>query len=130
MYNNNYNSYGYGGYGGYGSYQAPQQQPQTTYIPLTFVNGIDGVNKHILAPNTSVYLRDSDSNRLYIKTCDSTGRCDIKCYELVETSPNSLNKQQKDMSSEFISKKEFEELQNKIEGLEKRISELGVVNNE
>jgi hypothetical protein len=131
--NNNYNSYGYGGYGGYGSYQtyqAPQQQPQTTYIPLTFVNGIDGVNKHILAPNTSVYLRDSDSNRLYIKTCDSTGRCDIKCYELVETSPNSLNKQQKDMSSEFISKKEFEELQNKIEGLEKRISELGVANNE
>lgn len=128
--NNNYNSYGYGGYGGYNTYQnyqAPQQQPQTTYIPLTFVNGIDGVNKHILAPNTSVYLRDSDSNRLYIKTCDSTGRCDIKCYELVETSPNN---QQNDTSNEFISKKEFELLQGKIGEIESRLNQLGVVNNE
>lgn len=122
--NNNYNSYGYGGYGAYNNYQNYQapQQPQTNYIPLTFVNGVEEVNKYILAPNTSVYLRDSESNKLYIKTCDSTGRCNVKSYELVEMGTNN---EQKVDYNQFVTNSVFQALKDEISGkfeeLEKKL---------
>lgn len=53
------------------------------YIPLTFVNGIEGAKSYIVAPNQTVYLRDSDAEIIYIKTADSQGRYNLKAYNLV-----------------------------------------------
>ena len=53
------------------------------YIPLTFVNGIEGAKSYIVAPNQTVYLRDSDADIIYIKTADSQGRYNLKAYNLV-----------------------------------------------
>ena len=64
---NNYNPYG-------------QQFP---YIPLTFVNGIEGAKAYIVAPNQTVYLRDSDADIIYIKTADPQGRYMLKAYNLI-----------------------------------------------
>ena len=79
--NNNYNQYGYGNYG-YNNYYYPNQQqvaqPQMqqqiqhpNYLPLTYVNGEEGAKAYIVSPNTTIYLRDSDSNKLFIKTSDN-----------------------------------------------------------
>lgn len=57
-----------------------QQYP---YIPLTFVNGIEGAKSYIVAPNQTVYLRDSDADIIYIKTADPQGRYILKSYNLV-----------------------------------------------
>ena len=54
-----------------------------SYIPLIFVNGIEGARSHIVAPNQTVYLRDNDAEIIYIKTADSQGRYNLKAYNLV-----------------------------------------------
>lgn len=64
-------------------------QQQTTYLPLTFVNGIEGAKAFIVGANQTVYLKDSDSNILYEKKADAQGRYTLIAYELT---PIDLNK--------------------------------------
>lgn len=104
---------------------------QPNYMPLTFVNNIDEVNKFIVSPNTSVYLRSNNDNLLYIKSCDSTGKYNLETYELVkfnETNKNSSIEQSKQLSNNFISKEDLkgveERLENKISKLQGRIDKL------
>ena len=65
-------------------YQQPQPQPQvqTNYLPLTFINGIEGAKAFIVHPNQTVYLKDSDSNLLFEKRADSQGKYTITAFEL------------------------------------------------
>lgn len=65
-------------------YQQPQPQPQvqTNYLPLTFVNGIEGAKAFIVHPNQTFYLKDSDSNLLFEKKADSQGKYTITAFEL------------------------------------------------
>ena len=111
-YNNNpYNQYNYNqnGYGGYQqqmpqypqtnyqqmqSYQPYQAQPQQQmiYHPLTFVNGIEGAKAFIVNPNQTIYLKDSDSDMLYVKTADAQGRCELKSFVLSTTESNNNQK--------------------------------------
>lgn len=91
-YNNPYNQYPYTMFNNnqqptynnnmYGQYQ--QQPQQTTYLPLTFVNGIEGAKAFIVGANQTVYLKDSDSDMLYEKRADGQGRYSIKAYKLQE----------------------------------------------
>lgn len=121
------------------NYQPQNQQTQIsnaisnqpTYMPLTFVNGIEEVNKFIVSPNTSVYLRTNNGNMLFIKSCDSTGKYNLESYELVkcnETAKNSSIEGSKDISKDFISKDDLkgleEKLENKISKLQGRIDKL------
>lgn len=95
----------------------PTQQP--TYMPLTFVNGIDEVNKFIVSPNASVYLRSNTDNLLFIKSCDSTGKYRVETYELVRYDENKAKKRQeaeKDLTKDFVSAKDFKELETNLRG--------------
>jgi hypothetical protein len=69
-------------------YQQHTYSPQTTYLPLTFVNGIEGAKAFIVGANQTVYLKDSDSNMLYEKKADSQGRYSIIAYELKQVESN------------------------------------------
>lgn len=87
-YFNQYQQYPYTN--GYNNHQVYQQvQPQTSYIPLTFINGIEGAKAFIVAPNQTVYLKDSDSNILYEKRADQQGKYTLTAYEL---KPIDVNK--------------------------------------
>lgn len=66
----------------YYPYQQNYYTQQNQYIPLTFVSGIEGAKAFILAPNQTVYLRDSETETLFIKTADSQGRYTLKTYVL------------------------------------------------
>lgn len=81
-YNNPYNSYPYAAY---------NQQPQTTYLPLTFVSGIEGAKAFIVGANQTVYLKDSDSNVLYEKKADAQGRYTLIAYELNKIENNTTS---------------------------------------
>lgn len=74
-YFNPYNQYPY-------TQQVQQVQPQTNYLPLTFISGIEGAKAFIVAPNQTVYLKDSDSNILYEKKADAQGRYSLTAFEL------------------------------------------------
>lgn len=124
-YNNPYMNYGY-----YNSYSTQQQvaPQQPVYTPLTFVNGIDEVSKYIVNANTTIYLRDNKSNRLYIKSCDSTGQYSLKTYELVEIGENTANKPVKEQNNIFATKEDLEALEQRIRLDFAKIKEGEVVN--
>ncbi len=126
MYNNNYNSYGYGGNYGYNNYynQAPVQPTQTqqnqpTYTPLTFVNGIEGAKAYIIPINSTIYLRDSDSDKIFIKSSDSQGRLTLRTYRLIEDS-NEIP------SNSFATRDELRTLEDKIAKLQNMLEEKKV----
>lgn len=92
-YNNPYNNPYYNPYqqypytqGNAQQFQMPQQPQaqvqQTNYLPLTFVNGIEGAKAFIVNPNQIIYLKDSDSNLLFEKKADSQGKYTITAFEL------------------------------------------------
>lgn len=132
MYNYNNNPY-YNSYSGYYQPYTPPTQPtnnyqshqtQQTYIPLTFVNGEVGAKAFIMQPNSTIYMQDSDSDKLFIKKSDAQGKSTMRKFKLVEIDDNDqiiVNKAQKDMSSNFISKEQFEALKQEFEA---KLSEL------
>jgi hypothetical protein len=94
--NYNYNQFGQYSY-----------TPQTQYIPLTFVSGIEGAKAFIVTPNQTVYLRDSESDVLYIKSADMQGRYSLKIYNLVPI--EQIQKQ------EYVSVEMFNQFKKEIE---------------
>ena len=103
----NYNQY---------SYMQQPAYPQTQYIPLTFVSGIEGAKAFIVAPNQTVYLRDSDSDTLFIKSADVQGRYSLKVYTLVPTEAPSKH------TPEYVT---IDTLNNLKKELEEKINKLG-----
>ena len=88
-----------------------QQQVQTNYLPLTFINGIEGAKAFIVAPNQVVYLKDSDSNILYEKKADAQGRYTLTAFELkpIDVNNNSKNNQET-IKNDYITKDDLIEL--------------------
>lgn len=133
MYNNNYNSYGYGNYYPQTqSYNHPYQQQvaqQPSFLQLTFVNSLEEAKAYIVAPNTSIYLRDNNSNKLYIKSCDNTGRSMLEEYDLNRTGSKTPNLSENIDFNQFVTRSVFdalkEEYSAKFSEIEKK---LGVIN--
>ena len=119
MYNNNYNNYGYGGYGYYNPGPQTQSQQQASYIPLTFVNGIEGAKAYIVSPNSTIYLRDSDSDKIYIKSSDAQGRLMMRTYRLVEVN----DRDDKQITQEFATRDELKEIRDKIDEIQSKLKE-------
>ena len=116
---NPYNQYPYSGYN-----NMSYQQPQTNYLPLTFINGIEGAKAFIVGANQTVYLKDSDSNILYEKRADAQGKYSIVAYELRQVDLNNTSRP----AEEYITKSDFEDkftkLSNKLDRLAKNYSKL------
>ncbi len=118
------------------------QQIQPSFLPLVFVNGIEGAKSFNVQPGKIVYLKDSDSNILYEKRSDNLGKCTLEAYELRKVDINNINnlKMQNDFS--FATKDELKKLESafseKINELFKTIqntqlnadSSVGGINNE
>lgn len=135
----NYNPYmgNYGGYYPQNSYQQPtynygyQAQPQVTqqtqpmFMQLTFVNGLEEAKGYIVAPNSSIYLRDNNSNKLYIKSCDNTGRSSLEEYNLVKATEKGSNSSETIDYNQFVTTSVFQSMKDefsaKLEELEKKI---------
>lgn len=71
-----------------------QAQPQTAYLPLTFVSGNIGAKAFIVAPNQTVFLKDSDegSDLLFEKSADSYGKYTLKAYHLIPVKVDDVGK--------------------------------------
>lgn len=131
-YNNPYNQYPYTNYMNNNvQYQQPIQQ-QTTYLPLTFVNGIEGAKAFIVGANQTIYLKDSDSNVLFEKKADSQGKYTILAYELKPLELSNIGKETKVEQINYMTFEDFKKYDMKfektIEELKKKIESLGGLN--
>lgn len=116
----NYNNPYFNPYNQY-PYTQPQQ-PQTNYLPLTFISGIEGAKAFIVAPNQVVYLKDSDSNILYEKKADAQGRYSLTAYEMKPVNDTSKQQSQYATTSDLDALKTM--LTEKIDILSKDVETL------
>ena len=120
-------------------FSQPYQQPmmnQQNAVPQhvderIWVNGLVGAQAHLLAPNVTLPLWDSDANYIYLKSSDSTGKMSMVKYKLVEETDNGYNSTKNGSNShvctcgkEFVRIKDFDELRSKYEHLEGIVLEL------
>ena len=107
--------------------QQQPQQPQTNYLPLSFINGVEGAKTFVVLPKQTFYLRDSDSNLLFIKKADEQGKCSLTAFELNEVDINNLNKRaevptidtkdflKKEDLQSYVTTKDFKKFELKME---------------
>ena len=111
----------------YGYQTQPQmaQQTQPMFMQLTFVNGLDEAKSYIVAPNSSMYLRDNNSNKLYIKSCDNTGRSSLEEYNLVKSTEKGSNSSESVDYNQFVTTSVFQSMKDeftaKFEEIEKKL---------
>ena len=134
-------------------YQQPMQQPaQPTTLPTTptqtpqmsndmiWVQGLAGAKAYLVAPNTTVTLWDSESETIYLKSCDSNGMPSMRILDIKERTetpskmpsnevenPNkefALADDLKGIRKEFTHK--YEELEELYETIKEKVDRLAV----
>ena len=116
------------------------QQPQTSYLPLTFVNGVEGAKAFIVGARQIVYLKDSDSNILFEKKADEQGKYTLTAYELKQIDINNIGKDtnknpistdrfiMKDDIKDFVTKNDLNALEtifeSKLDKISSRLEKL------
>lgn len=94
---------------------------------IVWVNGIEGAKAYQIEPNSNILLLDSDiEGRMYIKTCDNIGMCNLRIFAYQELQPNTQS-QQIDTTN-FVTKDEMQaainqalqNIQSKTEKVEKK----------
>lgn len=72
--------------------QAQVQQPQQQTANLIWVQGEAGAKSHLVAPNTTVALWDSESQRIFLKSADAAGMPSMKIlnYTIEDTPKNAI----------------------------------------
>lgn len=115
--------------------QQPQQvgtqmsvpQPPQNNQGLIWVSGEVGAKSYLVAPNTTVMLMDSESETFYLKSTDNAGMPSLRIFDYKERSQNVSQAPQSnsiDMSAEYVTRKEYEDLSGKYDALIARIDEL------
>lgn len=104
---------------------APVQQQQNNGSSLIWVQGIEAAKSFMVAPNTTVLLMDSESQRFYLKSSDASGMpLPLRTFEYTETTQNA-QKPASDVPtvdySSFATKAEFEAFRDEIHGMLKNI---------
>ena len=113
----------------YNPVQVPQQnvapvQQNSNGSPI-WVQGIEAAKSYMVAPNNTVLLMDSESQRFYLKSTDVSGMpLPLRVFEYTETTQNA----QKPVSdapavdlSTYATKAEFDAFRDEIQGLLKNI---------
>lgn len=119
--------------------QMQVQQPQQNFIPMIYTNGVIGAKAYILAPNSTIFLKDSESNMIFMKKSDNEGKCTLSAYEMtpiqldendvpikpkneqVISANNKINYLTKEDLKDIVDKNDFKALQ---ETFEERLNKL------
>ena len=134
-------------------YQPPMQQPTQPITPPTtptqtpqmsndmiWVQGLAGAKAYLVAPNTTVTLWDSESETIYLKSCDSNGMPSMRILDIKErtetpskmpsveveqsTKEFALADDLKGIRKEFAHK--YEELEELYETIKEKVDKLSV----
>jgi len=62
-------------------YQTPQQPQQPQQNGIIWVQGEAGAKSYLVAPNTTVQLWDSETQRIFLKSADASGMPSMKVLE-------------------------------------------------
>lgn len=96
--------------------QPNYQNRMTNNNRITWVNGIEGAKAFQIEPNSNILLLDSDTQgRMYIKTCDNIGMCNLRIFTYEEVTENSQLAQTPEIdTSQFVTKDEMNNAINEV----------------
>ena len=110
------------------NYQPPYLQPPmqpTNNGGITWVCGLEGAKQYPLRPNGAVVLLDNENDRMYIKTCDNIGMCNVRTFDLHEIKDEVAHKTTLSQpvidESRFVTRDEHQMLLNQVQQLINRM---------
>lgn len=103
-------------------YQQNYQQTQQN-TGIIWIQGEAGAKSYLVAPNTTVPLWDSESQRIYLKSADASGMPSIKTLEYSIVG-GANNASEPIASKEYVLLDEFNALQDELESLRARVDKM------
>ena len=111
---------------------APVQAQQQNVAPvqqnnngIIWIQGEQAAKSYMVAPNTTVMLMDSESQRFYLKSSDASGMpLPLRVFEYTETTQTAKQKEADAPAVDFsayATKAEFDAFRNEIQGLLKAV---------
>ena len=85
------------------------QNRMTNNNRIIWVKGIEEVMAFQMEPNSNGIFLDSDiQGRMYIKTCDNIGMCNLRIFNYEEVAANTQSRQNTEIdTSNFVTKDEM-----------------------
>ena len=111
----------------YNPVQAPQQNvapvQQNSQNGIIWIQGEQAAKSYMVAPNTTVLLMDSESQRFYLKSSDASGMPQpLRVFEYTETTAKAKEPEAPAVDfSAFATRAEFEAFRNEVQGMLKAI---------
>ena len=110
----------------------PMQAPQQNVAPvqqnnngIIWIQGENAAKSYLVAPNTTVLLMDSESQRFYLKSSDASGMpLPLRVFEYTETTKTGANTASGALNvdlSGFATKAEFDAFRDEIQGMLKNV---------
>lgn len=93
------------------------QQQQQSGGGLVWVQGEAGAKSYMVANGSSVLLMDSERQCFYLKSCDAAGMPSMRVFDYQERKAAPIPEE---AAAEYVTRKDFEALQNRVEELVKR----------
>lgn len=109
--------------------QAPYQATQQPANDMIWVQGEAAAKSYLVAPNNTVILWDSEGSTIYVKSADASGVPSMRTLDFTERvadTPKTLQKHDCKCGDRFVSKKDFEALQDDFEALKDKVEALNV----
>ena len=113
-------------------YYAPQYQPQQPQQAqsngIIWVQGEAGAKSYLVAPNTTVQLWDSETQRIFLKSADASGMPSMKVLEYTirdqtpANAPVTAPAPQTTNPSDFVTHAEMEAIAEQIEALKAQMN--------
>ena len=118
-------------------YQQAVNVPQVQTMPQTQVNqgllwvsGEVGAKSYLVAPNSTVLLMDSDSQKFYLKSADGAGMQSMRVFEYTEVTnapqnaPQALNSDLKQLDDKYVTREEYEGLKSQYKRIMERLDSM------
>lgn len=83
---------------------------------IVSVNGINGARNFSLDRGENIILMDANEDVVYVKTCDETGRCNIKVYSCTDITESATVE-----NGDSVNRKDIERLSDEVSELKNMI---------
>ena len=113
------------------NYQQTVGTPSQVNQGLLWVSGEVGAKSYLVAPNSTVLLMDSDAQRFYLKSADSSGMPSLRIFEYSEVNktpqnaPHAPYSDLKELDSKYVTRSEYEGLKRQYEKVLERLEIIG-----
>lgn len=89
-------------------------QPPQTNQGILWVQGEAAARSYLIAPNSTVLLMDSETNRFYLKSANNAGMPSMQIFEyseVLQNAPQAIQNTQTNLDDKYVTREEYSRLQ-------------------